>query len=202
MAGTTTKSHDNTGGPGGSNRDHLIQHQNQITDLETLRKATLSEALNSGGLAIHGSASAVVKTASDIYCILSAGGAAQAIKKMAAGDLAALSGTVTNAKFGIWFFSWDGTTQSGVLAGGAAASLAAVTIPQIADGSACFGCVIINPTGTGDFVGGTTALDDATVVPNAVYLNFYGGANLSPTNVASALTAAKIGNMAGTAITV
>lgn len=31
--------------------------------------------------------------------------------------------------------------------------------------------MIINPTGTGDFVGGTTALDDATVVPNAVYLN-------------------------------
>jgi hypothetical protein len=33
------------------------------------------------------------------------------------------------------------------------------------------GFVIVNPTGTGDFVGGTTDLDDATVAPNAVYVN-------------------------------
>lgn len=37
--------------------------------------------------------------------------------------------------------------------------------------TAVFGYVIINPTGTGNFVGGTTALDDGTVVPNAVYVN-------------------------------
>jgi hypothetical protein len=36
------------------------------------------------------------------------------------------------------------------------------------------GFVIINPTGTGPFVGGTTALDDATVVPNAVFVNVTG----------------------------
>jgi len=33
------------------------------------------------------------------------------------------------------------------------------------------GFAIINPTGTGNFVGGTTPLDDATVVPNAVYID-------------------------------
>ena len=34
--------------------------------------------------------------------------------------------------------------------------------------------MIINPTGTGNFVGNTTALDDVTVVPNAVYVNTIG----------------------------
>ena len=34
--------------------------------------------------------------------------------------------------------------------------------------------VIIHPTGTGDFVGGTTPIDDATKVPNAVYANTQG----------------------------
>jgi hypothetical protein len=33
------------------------------------------------------------------------------------------------------------------------------------------GFLIIHPSGTGNFVGGTTALDDATVVPNAVYVS-------------------------------
>ena len=38
-------------------------------------------------------------------------------------------------------------------------------------GKALIGFVVINPTGTGNFVGGTTPLDDATVVPNAAYVN-------------------------------
>jgi hypothetical protein len=34
----------------------------------------------------------------------------------------------------------------------------------------------VHPTGTGNFVGGTTALDDGTVVPNAEYYDFVGSA--------------------------
>jgi hypothetical protein len=52
-----------------------------------------------------------------------------------------------------------------------AATLGGVVFPTIADGSAVIGFVIVNPTGTGNFVGGTTELDDATVEPNAVYVN-------------------------------
>lgn len=33
------------------------------------------------------------------------------------------------------------------------------------------GFTIINPTGTGNLVGGITPIDDATVVPNAVHVN-------------------------------
>jgi hypothetical protein len=46
-----------------------------------------------------------------------------------------------------------------------------VVWPTIPDGSVVLGFVILNPTGTGGFVGGTTDLDDATVVPNAVYID-------------------------------
>jgi hypothetical protein len=45
-----------------------------------------------------------------------------------------------------------------------ALTLGGVTFPTIPDGEVVTGFVIINPTGTGNFVGGTTELDDATVV--------------------------------------
>ncbi len=51
------------------------------------------------------------------------------------------------------------------------ATLGGVVFPTLAEGVVAIGFAIINPTGTGNFVGGTTALDDATVVPNAVYVN-------------------------------
>ena len=46
----------------------------------------------------------------------------------------------------------------------------------VIDGEVVIGYVIINPTGTGNFVGGTTELDDSTVVPNAVFVNTQGAA--------------------------
>ena len=47
-----------------------------------------------------------------------------------------------------------------------------MAITPIASGSAVIGFHHREPDGTGgDFVGGTTELDDATVVPNAVYVN-------------------------------
>ena len=54
--------------------------------------------------------------------------------------------------------------------GTAGATLGAVVFPTTADGEA-LAVRHRNPTGTGNFVGGTSALDDATVVPNAVYVN-------------------------------
>ncbi len=202
MAGTTVATRPVFTRPsGGSWHQGIIQQNNGVDDAETLRRGTLSQPLNSAGLVIHGSASALVKSANAVYCLLSVAGAAQTFAKLAAADMAALAGTVTNAKWGAWFFLWDGTTQTNSFVGGALAALTDVGVPTVPDGSVCIGAVLINPTGTGDFVGGTTALDDGTVVPNAVYLDFYGGANLSPTNVASALVAAKIGDMSGTAIT-
>ena len=86
-------------------------------------------------------------------------------------DLAALSGTVTNAAFNVYVWYIDGAGALTSVMGTEAATLAAVTWPKMDAQKAIMGFVIINPTGTGNFVGGTTVLDDATVVPNAVYVS-------------------------------
>lgn len=91
------------------------------------------------------------------------------VVKAANVDLAALSGTVTNAKFNVYCFFIDsaGTLTSAMGTEGAA--LVNVVFPAIPAGKAMIGYVTVNPTGTGNFVGGTTNLDDGTVVPNAVF---------------------------------
>lgn len=96
------------------------------------------------------------------------------VTKATTTDMAALSGTVTNAKFNVFCFFIDvaGTLTSAM--GVQGATLAAVQFPPIPEGKTMIGYVVINPTGTGDFVGGTTNLDDATVVPNAAFANVLG----------------------------
>ena len=86
-------------------------------------------------------------------------------------DMPALSGSVANAAFNVFcFFTTAAGTRSTVM-GTAGSALNQVRFPDFAPSSALIGFVIVNPTGTGPFVGGTTALDDATVVPNAVYVS-------------------------------
>lgn len=89
-------------------------------------------------------------------------------------DMPALSGTVTNAKFNIFCFFQDAAGVRTSAMGAEGATLAAVKFPPFPVGKALIGWVIINPTGTGNFVGNTTPLDDATVVPNAAYVNNIG----------------------------
>lgn len=131
----------------------------------------LSSQLNvSGALAIHGAASALAKNGSVCY-----GFAKGVLFKIAANtDMAALSGSVTNAKFNVYAFFIDSAGSLTSAMGTEGATLGAVAFPKIARGQALIGFVIVNPTGTGPFVGGTTALDDATVAPNAVYVNTVG----------------------------
>ena len=127
-----------------------------------------SMALSSAGLAIKAGSSAIVKTgATDQYLI--ANGIMRKIT--AATDMAALSGTVANATFNAYSFFIDsaGTVTSQM--GTAGATLVTMKLAPQPQGKALIGFVIINPTGTGDFVGGTTALDDGTVTPTAVYVN-------------------------------
>lgn len=131
-----------------------------------------SRPLNSAGLVIKAGASALVKTgASD--CYLLANGVMQKIT--AATDMPALVGTVVTATFNVFCFFIDSagtkTSQMGI----AGTTLAKMKFPQMPTQKALIGFIIIAPTGTGDFVGGTTALDDATVVPGAVYINGPGG---------------------------
>jgi len=125
-------------------------------------------SLSSAGLVIKAGASAIVKTGASAYYASVRG---KLVTKGAATDMAALSGTVTNAKFNVYCFFVDGAGTLTSAMGAEGATLAAVTFPPLPEGKAMIGFVIINPTGTGNFVGGTTALDDATVTPNAAYVN-------------------------------
>jgi len=125
-------------------------------------------ALTSAGLRIHGgSASAVVQGHTVMYAICQG----ILVTKPADTDMAALAGTVVNGTFNVFCHFIDQSGNLTTLMGIAGATLGAVVFPQFPETKAILGFTIINPTGTGNFVGGTTALDDATVVPNAVFVN-------------------------------
>jgi hypothetical protein len=137
---------------------------------ETVYDRLSSQLLGSGGLVIKAGGSALVKAGSVIYAV--AGGVL--VTKAANTDMAALSGTVTADKFNVYCFYIDSSGTLTSAMGTEGATLAAVTWPETPKNKAQIGFVVINPTGTGDFVGGTTALDDATVVPTAAYVNTVG----------------------------
>lgn len=134
--------------------------------LDRVQRALSTFVFDTGALAIKAAASALAKTVNTVrFCVDGN------VYSKAAADMAALAGTVTNATFNVFVFSVNSAGTLATRMGAAGATLGAVTFPEIPDGEAIIGYVIINPTGTGNFVGGTTALDDATVVPNAVYVN-------------------------------
>jgi len=132
-----------------------------------IQSASVDFLMSTGGLAIKAGGSALVKAAT--LCKAFVNGVLVSIA--ANTDMAALAGTVTNAKFNVFVFYINSAGTVGTAMGTEGATLGAVVFPTVPADSAVIGFVIINPTGTGNFVGGTTALDDATVVPNAVYVN-------------------------------
>lgn len=126
--------------------------------------------LGSAGLVIKAGASTLAKAGSAFYASVQG----TLVTKTANTDMAALVGTVTNAKFNVYCFFIDAAGTLSSAMGTEGGTLAAVKWPTIPQNKALIGFVVINPTGTGNFVGGTTALDDATVVPNAAYVNCQG----------------------------
>jgi hypothetical protein len=130
-----------------------------------------SQTINTAALRIKGgAASAIVQTnAASVYV---ANG--KLVIKASATDLPALVGTVTNATFNVFAFFVNSAGTLSTSMGIAGSTLAKVQFPPIPERSAMIGFIIIVPTGTGNFVGGTTALDDGTVVPNVVFCNTIG----------------------------
>ena len=123
------------------------------------------KTLSSPGLVIKAGASPTVK-AGNLFRVLVKG----SLRAVAANtDMAALAGTVANGTFNVFVFFINQAGVTTTLMGQAATTLPNVVFPEIPQGNAMVGFIIVNPTGTGAFVGGTTALDDATVVPNVVY---------------------------------
>lgn len=138
--------------------------------LEPIGDRLSTQTLSSAGLVIKAGTSALVKAGSITYISVKG----KLVKLAANTDMAALAGTVTNAKFNVYCFYVD---RAGVLTsamGVEGAAIGSVVFPSLPEGKALIGFAIINPTGTGNFVGGTTPLDDATVVPNAAYVNITG----------------------------
>lgn len=159
--------------------DTFTSSAHMLEILGKFQRAFLNRLFNTGGLAIKAGGSALAKTVNTIkYCV--DGNPAS----KAAADCAALSGSVTNAKFNVFVFCVNAAGSFSTLMGTEGTTLADVVFPTIATTLTVIGFVIINPTGTGAFVGGTTPLDDATVVPNAVYVDTVGVAPSLPAMVA------------------
>jgi len=139
--------------------------QDILNALEQLQTNACDMLLNTGGLAIGSSSKAAVKIANTVYAMIDG-----ALVKKTTAEVA-LSGTVTNAKFNVYVLSMDASGTVTASMGTEGATIGAVVFPTVPDDEVVLGFVIVNPTGTGNFVGGTTELDDATVAPNAVYVN-------------------------------
>ncbi len=129
-----------------------------------IQASSNDQLLNAGGLAIKAGGSAVVKTANITRALI--GG--QLVTK-AAGDMPALVGTITAAKYNVFAFFMDAagtlTTKMGV----EGATAVAVEFPAAPVGTIMLGFVLL--THTSDFVGGTTALDVSGGTPVYVDTN-------------------------------
>lgn len=148
-----------TTGPGG------LSDAGIRSALGELQATAVDFVLNSPGLTIGSSSKPKVKIANTTYAMIDG-----VIAKKTTAEIT-LSGTVVNATFNVFVLTMiaDGTVTATM--GTAGATIGAVVFPTIPAASVVLGFAIVNPTGTGNFIGGTTDLDDATVVPNAVYIN-------------------------------
>jgi hypothetical protein len=130
-----------------------------------LQTAAVDFVFNTAGLTLGSSSKPKLKIANTIYALLDG----VLVKKTTAE--VTVAGTVTNAKFNVFVLSITADGTAAVTMGTEGATIGAVVFPTIPASSVVVGFAIVNPTGTGNFVGGTTDFDDATVVPNAVYVN-------------------------------
>lgn len=137
--------------------------------LGKIQGGLVDRVLTSAGLAIGTGSKKKVKIVNDTYGYVNG-----KLVKVAAATEVTLSGTVANATFNLYVLTVDDTGAVTATMGTAGATLGAVVMPAVPADEAMIGFVIINPTGTGNFVGATTDLDDGTVVPNAVYVNAMG----------------------------
>lgn len=128
-----------------------------------------TQSLTNAGLVITATAGKLVPKigASDWYGTCNG----TLVKVAAATDMPALSGSIANSAFNVFVFYINSAGTVSSVIGTAGTTLATIKWPELPDKQAMIGFIIINPTGSGSFVGNTTALDDVTVVPNTVYVS-------------------------------
>lgn len=144
-----------------------LSDQGIRTAIGKLQTAVCDRVLNSPGLVIGSSSKKAPKIANTTYFVIDG---ALGSKTTAEVTLTSAN-NVANAKYNVIALTMiaDGTVTA--TNGTAADTLATVVLPSTPASSVLLGYVVIHPTGTGGFVGGTTDLDDATVVPNAAYIS-------------------------------
>lgn len=136
-------------------------------------------------LAIKAGSSAIVKTSA--LGVVRVAGVGVAIA--ANTDMAALVGTIATTKFAAWDFYVDGAgtlTASAKTADSASGAAALALLPAVPAGLVRLGSVLVQNAAGGSFIGGTTALDAASVT--ATYYNAAVAAIVAATVTASAVT--------------
>lgn len=146
---------------------NLLADQNLRDVLSNLQTTACDMVFNTAGLTIGSSSKAKPKIANTIYALINS----VLVKKTTAEITLTTANNVANAKFNVIVLSMNASGTVTPTNGTAGDTIGAVVFPAVPANEVVIGFVIINPTGTGGFVGGTTELDDATVVPNAVYVN-------------------------------
>jgi hypothetical protein len=136
-----------------------------LTELQT---NAVDLVLSSAALAIGSSSKAKVKIVNTFYYMIDGVMYSKTTAEIA---FTATTHDVANGKYAVFVLSVDSAGTVTITKSADAASLATVVFPTVPASEVVIGFVIINPTGTGAFDASTTELDDATVVPNAVYVN-------------------------------
>jgi len=116
-------------------------------------------------VAIWSSSKAKIKNTAAIYAYIWGVLAKAAIAETA------ITWTVTNAKFNVYCLYIDNTWALSTSMWTEWATLWAVVFPSTPTNSLMAWFAIVNPTGTWNFVWGTTEFDDWTVTPNAVFIS-------------------------------
>lgn len=141
-----------------------------------VRSRLMTCGMSSPALVIKTGGSTLVK-ASNAFLANVAG---VIVRKPAATDMPALSGTLATAKSAAWAFYIDATGTLSVstkTADAASHDAAVALLPQNAAGKALIGVLVLDNATGSNFVGGTTALDTASLT--ATYYNIH-GANIGP----------------------
>lgn len=148
------------------NRCMPIAHDTKLGDLIAALivavNAVTAACLTKAGLAIKASTSPTVKAANAILANI--GGVY--VSKAANTDMAALVGSLATAKSAAWAFYIDasGTLSTSDKTADAADHAAAVAlIPAVPAGQAQIGVLVLDNATGAAFVGGTTALDTASL---------------------------------------
>ena len=128
-----------------------------------------SQTLQSGALTMHATNEQNVETTAVYYGIADG----KLVTIAADVTLADLSGTVTQAKFNVFVFYVDSAGAFTSAMGFEGTTLADVIFPVPPLKKAIIGFVIVQPT-VGSFIGDTTDLDDGTVIPRAVIIDWVG----------------------------